>query len=148
MPIKDLHDFQIELLQKRKDQSRKKQESDLRKNIFALAVESNRERILRIAVAKKNKAENEFGAFSSPVNSVEDEESDSDSSNEVEIVSSWAGFKSYDSNTQTESPAYAVDGRDKLIKSYDEQRKLSNALILALVTVIVLLIALLLRPSL
>ncbi len=54
MPKKELTDFQLELLQKKRNKDRVKQEQDLRKRIFALGVESNKERQLRISVAKAN----------------------------------------------------------------------------------------------
>jgi hypothetical protein len=53
MPKKALTDFQLELLQKKRNKERVKQEHDLRKLIFALGVESNKERQLRISVAKR-----------------------------------------------------------------------------------------------
>jgi hypothetical protein len=55
MPKKELTDFQLELLQKKRNKERVKQEQDLRKRIFALGVESNKERQLRISVANANK---------------------------------------------------------------------------------------------
>ena len=55
MPKKELTDFQLELLQKNRNKARVKQEQDLRKRIFALGVESNKERQLRISVANANK---------------------------------------------------------------------------------------------
>ena len=54
MPKKQPTDFQLELLQKKRNKDRVKQEQDLRKRIFALGVESNKERQLRISVAKAN----------------------------------------------------------------------------------------------
>jgi hypothetical protein len=55
MPKKELSDFQLELLQKKRNKDRVKQEQDLRKRVFALGVESNKERQFRIAVAKANR---------------------------------------------------------------------------------------------
>ena len=49
MPKKQPTDFQLELLSKKSNKERVKQEQDLRKRIFALGVESNKERQLRIA---------------------------------------------------------------------------------------------------
>jgi hypothetical protein len=55
MPKKEPTDFQLELLQKKRNKERvKQQEQDLRKCIFALGVESNKERQLRISVSKAN----------------------------------------------------------------------------------------------
>ena len=79
MPKKELTDFQIELLQKRRDKARNKQEQDLRKRVFTLAVESDRERKLRIAVAKANKAFREQGPPPDSDNK-SDSETDSQSS--------------------------------------------------------------------
>jgi hypothetical protein len=41
MPKKELTDFQLELLQKKRNKERVKQEQALRKRIFALGVEKN-----------------------------------------------------------------------------------------------------------
>jgi hypothetical protein len=54
MPKKEPTDFQLELLSKKSNKERVKQVQDLRKRIFALGVESNKERQLRIAVSKAN----------------------------------------------------------------------------------------------
>jgi hypothetical protein len=53
MPKKELTDF---LLQKKRDKARVKQEKNLRRHIFTLAEESNKERKLRIAVPNENKS--------------------------------------------------------------------------------------------
>jgi hypothetical protein len=55
MPKKELTDFQLDLLQKKRDKARIKQEQNLRRHIFTLAEESNKERKFRIAVANENK---------------------------------------------------------------------------------------------
>jgi hypothetical protein len=88
MPKKELTDFQLDLLQKKRNKARVKQEQDLRKRIFALGEESsNKERKLRIAVANANKviaAEMKRGIVSEDES--DDDELDSNSSNEVETV--------------------------------------------------------------
>jgi hypothetical protein len=87
---KELTDFQLDLLQKKRDKDRIKQERNLRRRIFTLAEESNKERKLRIAVANENKviaAEIAKKRVIVSEDESDDDELDSDSSNDVETVS-------------------------------------------------------------
>jgi hypothetical protein len=140
MPKKELTDFQLELLQKKRNKDRVKQEQDLRKRVFALGVESNKERQLRIAVAKANRViaadiDRIRGVVSTDES--DDEDLDSNSSNDVGTVSSL------DSDTQTDPQAASTSDRDQLIEFYARERRLTHVLILALSLVIVLLAVLL-----
>ena len=144
MPKKEPTDFQLELLQKKRNKERVKQEQDLRKRIFALGVESNKERQLRIAVAKANRViaadiDRIRGIVSTDES--DDEDLDSNSSNDVETVSS------YDSDTQTDPYVATTSDKDQLIESYARERRLTHVLILALILVIVLLVTLLQQLS-
>ncbi len=144
MPQKELTDFQLELLQKKRNKDRVKQEQDLRKRVFALGVESNKERQLRIAVAKANRViaadiDRIRGVVSTDESDGED--LDSNSSNDVETVSS------YDSDTQTDHHVAAISDKDQLIELYARKRRLTHVLILALILVIVLLVTLLQQLS-
>jgi hypothetical protein len=144
MPKKELTDFQLECLQKKRNKVRVKQEQDLRKRIFAFGVESNKERQLRISVANANKviaAEISRKRDIVSEDESDDDELDSNSSNEVETVSS------HDSDTQTDLQTGSTSDRDKLTESHNRERRLSHALILALSLVIVLLVLLLQQPS-
>ena len=112
MPKKQPTDFQLELLSKKSNKERVKQEQDLRKRIFALGVESNKERQLRIAVSKANHIiaadiERVRGVVSTDES--DDEDLDSNSSNDVGTVSSL------DSDTQTDPYVAATSDRDQLI---------------------------------
>jgi hypothetical protein len=144
MPKKEPTDFQLELLQKKSNKERVKQEQDLRKRIFALGVESNKERQLRIAVSKSNQV---IAADIARVRGVictdesDDEDRDSSSSNDVETVSS------YDSDTQTDPYVATTSAKDQLIESYNRERRITHVLILALFLVIALLITLLQQLS-
>ncbi len=111
MPKKELTDFELDLLQKKKDKARVKQEQDLRKRIFDLGEESNKERKLRISVANANKViaaeiARKRGIVSE--DEIDDDELDSYSSNEVETVSS------HDSDTNTDPLTNPTNKRDKL----------------------------------
>ncbi len=145
MPKKELTDFQLELLQKKRNKERAKQEQDLRKRIFALGVESNKERQLRISVAKANQviaAEIARNRDIASEDESDDEDLDSNSSNDVETVSS------HDSDTQTDPYVAATSDKDQLIESYTtRERRLTHVLILALSLVIVLLATLLQQIS-
>jgi hypothetical protein len=144
MPRKELTDFQLELLQKKRNKDRVKQEQDLRKRVFALGVESNNERQLRIAVAKANRViaadiDRIRGIVSTDES--DDEDLDNNSSNDVETVSS------YDSDTQTDPYVATTSDKDQLIESYNRERRITHVLILALFLVIALLITLLQQLS-
>jgi hypothetical protein len=144
MPKKELTDFQLELLQKKRNKDRVKQEQDLRKRVFALGVESNKERQLRIAVAKANRViaadiDRIRGIVSTDES--DDEDLDSNSSNDVETVSSC------DSDTQTDPYVATTSDKDQLIESYNRERRITHVLILALFLVIALLITLLQQLS-
>jgi hypothetical protein len=144
MPKKEPTDFQLELLQKKRNKERVKQEQDLRKRIFALGVESNKERQLRISVSKANQViaadiARKRGVVST--NESDDEDLDCNSSNDVETVSS------YDSDTQTDPYVAATSDKDQLIDSYNRERRINHVLILALFLVIALLITLLQQLS-
>jgi hypothetical protein len=144
MPKKELTDFQLELLQKKRNKERVKQEQDLRKRVFALGVESNKQRQLRIAVAKANRAiaadiDRVRGVVSTDES--DDEDLDSNSSNDVETVSS------HDSDTQTDPYVAATSDKDQLIESHARERRLTHVLILALSLIIVLLTTLLQQLS-
>jgi hypothetical protein len=144
MPKKELTDFQLELLQKKRNKERVKQEQDLRKRIFALGVESNKERQLRISVANANKViAAEIARKGGTVSEDEsgDEDLDSNSSNDVETVSS------HDSDTQTDPHVAATSDRDQPIESYARERRLTHVLILTFSLVIVLLATLLQQLS-
>jgi hypothetical protein len=144
MPKKELTDFQLELLQKKRNKDRVKQEQDLRKRIFALGVESNKERQLRISVAKANQviaAEIARNRGIVSEDESDDEDLDSNSSNDVETVSS------HDSDIQTEPYVAATSDKDQLIESYTRERRLTHVPILALILVIVLLVTLLQQLS-
>ncbi len=144
MPKKAPTDFQLELLSKKSNKERVKQEQDLRKRIFALGVESNKERQLRVAVSKANQV---IAADIARVKGVvstdesDDEDLDSNSSNDVGTVSSL------DSDTQTDPYVAATSDKDQLIESYARERHLTHVLILALFLVIALLIILLQQVS-
>jgi hypothetical protein len=142
MPKKELNDFQLDLLQKKRDKARVKQEQDLRKRIFALGEESNKERKLRIAVANANKViaaeiARKRGIVSEDES--DDDELDSNSSNEVETVSS------HDSDTNTDPHTSPTNERDKL-QSLIRERDFSHAVFLVFGLVIGLLIGLLQQP--
>jgi hypothetical protein len=145
MPKKDPTDFQLELLSKKSNKERVKQEQDLRKPIFALGVESNKERQLRIAVSKANQViaadiERVRGVVSTDES--DDEDLDSNSSNDVGTVSSL------DSDTQTDPYVAATSDKDQLlIEAYNRERHITHVLILALFLVIALLIILLQQLS-
>lgn len=144
MPKKQPTDFQLELLSKKSNKERVKQEQDLRKRIFALGVESNKERQLRIAVSKANQIiaadiERVRGVVSTDES--DDEDLDSNSSNDVGTVSSL------DSDTQTDPYVAATSDKDQLIESYNRERRITHVLILALLLVIALLIILLQQLS-
>jgi hypothetical protein len=144
MPKKEPTDFQLELLQKKRNKERVKQEQDFRKRIFALGVESNKERQLRIAVSKANQViaadiDRIRGVVSTDES--DDEDLDSNSSNDVETVSSL------DSDTQTDPQVALTSDRDQLIESYARERHLTHVLILAFFLVIALLIILLQQLS-
>jgi hypothetical protein len=144
MPKKELTDFQLELLQKKRNKDRVKQEQDLRKRIFALGVESNKERQLRISVAKANQviaAEIARNRGIVSEDESDDEDLDSNSSNDVETVSS------YDSDAQTDPQVASTSDRDQLIESNARERRLTHDLILALSLVIVLFATLLQQLS-
>ena len=144
MPKKQPTDFQLELLSKKSNKERVKQEQDLRKRIFALGVESNKERQLRIAVSKANQViAADIERFRGVVSTDEsdDEDLDSNSSNDVGTVSSL------DSDTQTDPYVAATSDKDQLIESYARERHLTHVLILALFLVIALLIILLQQLS-
>jgi hypothetical protein len=90
MPKKELTEFQLDLLQRKRDKARIKQERNLRRRIFTLAEESNIERKLRIAVANANKLIASAIARKRAI--ISDDEGDdgelgSNSSNDVETVS-------------------------------------------------------------
>ena len=144
MPKKQPTDFQLELLSKKSNKERVKQEQDLRKRIFALGVESNKERQLRIAVSKANQV---IAADIARVRGVvctdesDDEDLDSNSSNDVETVSS------YDSDTQTDPYVATTSDKDQLIESYNRERRITHVLIPALFLVIALLVTLLQQLS-
>ena len=144
MPKKQPTDFQLELLSKKSNKERVKQEQDLRKRIFALGVESNKERQLRIAVSKANQviaADSERFRGVVSTDESDDEDLDSNSSNDVGTVSSL------DSDTQTDPYVAATSDKDQLIESYARERHLTHVLILALFLVIALLIILLQQLS-
>jgi hypothetical protein len=144
MPKKQPTDFQLELLSKKSNKERVKQEQDLRKRIFALGVESNKERQLRIAVSKANQViAADIERFRGVVSTDEsdDEDLDSNSSNDVGTVSSL------DSDTQTEPYVAATSDKDQLIEAYNRERHITHVLILALLLVIALLIILLQQIS-
>jgi translation initiation factor 2B subunit (eIF-2B alpha/beta/delta family) len=143
MPKKELTDFQLELLQKNRNKARVKQERDLRKRIFALGVESNKERQLRISVANANKViaaeiARKRGIVSEDES--DDDELDSNSSNEVETVTS------NDSDANTDPHTSPINERDQQ-ESIIRQRDLSHALYFVLGLVIGLVIDLLQQPS-
>jgi hypothetical protein len=143
VPKKELTDFQLELLQKKRNKARVKQEEDLRKRIFALDVESNKQCKLRISVANANKViAAEIARKRSIVSEDEsdDDELDSNSSNEVETVSS------HDSDTNTEPHISPTNERDKL-QSLIRERDFSHAVFLVFGLIIGLLIGLLQQPS-
>jgi hypothetical protein len=90
MPKTELTAFQLDLLQRKRDKARIKQEQNLRRRIFTLAEESNKERKLCIAVANANKlivsAIARKGAIVSD-DEVDDEELGNNSSNDVKTAS-------------------------------------------------------------
>jgi hypothetical protein len=140
---KELTDFQLDLLQKKRNKARVKQEQDLRKRIFALGVESNKERQRRISVANANKViaaeiARKRGILSEDES--DDDELDSNSSNEVETVSS------NDSDANTDPHTSPTNERDQL-ESLIRQRDISHALYFVFGLVIGLLIDLLQQPS-
>ena len=140
MPKKQPTDFQLELLSKKSNKERVKQEQDLRKRIF----ESNKERQLRIAVSKANQViAADIERFRGVVSTDEsdDEDLDSNSSNDVGTVSSL------DSDTQTDPYVAATSDKDQLIEAYNRERHITHVLILALLLVIALLIILLQQLS-
>jgi hypothetical protein len=118
MPKKELTDFQLELLQKKRNKDQVKQEQDLRQRVFALGVESNKERQLRIAVAKANRV---IAADIDRIRGVvstddsDDEDLDSNSSNDVGTASSL------DSDAQTEP-----SDKDQLIESYNSECRITH----------------------
>jgi hypothetical protein len=145
MPKKELTDYQLDLLQKKKrNKARVKQEQDLRKRIFALGVESNKERQLRTSVANANKVIAAEIArkrvIVSEDESDDDEELISNSSNEVETVTS------NDSDSNADPYTSPTNERDQL-ESLIRQRDLSHALYFVFGLVLGLLIGLLQQTS-